>query len=266
LTNRKRQRLVGYHLLLKHLLIENAAQLGLVIEDDFILIPTSTKEQKSLGLYVKKREQVVSRILDKRTYRYDTSLSLNMSTDTFTNIANAFNKTLVGSIFGVTSTTLRIIAHNIKLRTVIIPFVGEIIDVKESQARPYLENFRNDIRCQQDIFLRLYITINNYYELMVLPKHRHKLSTDDTKRLLDRATHEDNIMLAKAQQMLQDNTVEMKTNRRGHIKVLKIKLLDNTIRDLPLNQLKQSSNNCSLLLIHILSHYAEFSTSKLISL
>jgi len=223
-------------------LTENVEALGFVLEDGFIVLPTETKKHKTFQVYKQKRKQAVAMVLNSRVYRYCPGFSFTVRTSTplITQLVFQHRKTLKEKFNYDPLDHVPYDAINYEpLRTIILPLSGKPIDVLSAEERPYIEQLRQEIANLPDHLLRLFITIKHYFELLVIPKYRLALSQEEISLLLERATRADNEMIFTARSMIQANIIELKTNRRGKIKKLSIRLPNSSILELSADQLEQ---------------------------
>ncbi len=207
----------------------NAEDMGLVIEDEHIIQPSESKEQKASELLKAKREQIVTEIVDKRIYRYDPEAKYQ---GTF-NFIRGFSDptTIFGLVVG------KIIDKATMLRTVIHPFDGSEINCKSSEERPHIEKLRKEISQLPDEALRLHITLKKYTEFLVIPRIEEKISKAEKIDLINKVTSEDYRMRTEAIQLAQNSIVEQKTKGKI-IKEMVLRLPDGQLQTIPSNQIQ----------------------------
>ena len=211
----------------------NAEDMGLLIEDDFILQPSESKKQKTVELLQAKREQIITEIVDKRMYRYNPE---NRNPIAF-GILRSFTDTIT-----IRGLLVKAIADDLaKLRTVTHTFDNQVIKCQSSEERPYIESMRNQLRKQQDESLRLHISLKKYIEFLVLPKIENKLSKMQKIELVNKVTNEDNRMRTEAIQLTYSSIVDQKTKGK-RVKEITARLPAGQLQTVPANQIQQFLN------------------------
>jgi len=209
-----------------------ADDLGLLIEDDFILHPIESKEQKVAELLKAKREQIVTEIVDKRMYRYDPSAKFQ----------GPFKINRTYSEPDIVWSVLDILVDKLTpLRTVIHPFVGEKIDIQSSRERPFIEKLRGEVRQLPDEVLRLHISLKKYTELLVIPQIEKHLTKKQKIHLINMVTSEDNRMRIEAIQLAQNSIVEQKAKGKT-VKEVTFRLPNGQLQIIPSNQIDHFFN------------------------
>ncbi len=211
----------------------NAEDMGLIIEDEHIIQPSESKEQKTFKLLQAKREQIITEIVDKRMYRYNPEAKnpiafgiLRSFTDT-TTISGLLIKAGVDNLA--------------KLKTVIHTFDNRIIKCKSSEERPYIEEMKIKLRNQSDETLRLHISLKKYTEFLVIPLIENKLSKMEKIDLISKVTSEDNRMRTEAIQLTQTSIVDQKT-RGKQVKEITARLPSGELETVKANQIQQFLN------------------------
>lgn len=207
--------------------------MGLIIEDEHIIQPSESKEQKAFELLKAKREQIITEIVDKRMYRYNPE-SKNP-------IAFGFLRSFTDTVT-IPGLIVKSIADNLaKLRTVIYTFDNRIIKCKSSEERPYIEQMRKILRQKPDEILRFHISLKKYTEFLVIPKIENKLSKMEKINLVNKVTSEDYRMRTEAIQLTQTCIVDQKT-RGKNIKEITARLPNGQLQNVPANQIQQFLN------------------------
>jgi len=211
----------------------NVEDMGLLIEDDFILQPSESKEQKAVELLQAKREQIIKEIVDKRMYRYNPE---NRNPIAF-GILKSFTDTIT-----IRGLLVKAIADDLaKLRTVIHTFDNQVIKCQSSVERPYIESMRNKLRKQPDETLRLHISLKKYTEFLVLPKIENKLTKMQKIELVNKVTNEDIRMRIEAIQLTHSSIVDQKTKGK-RVKEITARLPAGQLQTVPANQIQQFLN------------------------
>lgn len=208
----------------------NAEDMGLIIEDELIIQPSESKEQKAVELLKAKREQIVTEIVNKRIYQYNPEAKYR---GTFDFIRAQLDP---GTIFGLV--VGKIIDKATVLRTVIHTFDGQVINCKSSEERPHIEKIKEEVRQLSDEILRLHVSLKKYTEALVIPKIEQKLSKTEKIDLIRKVTSEDIRMRTEAIRKAQNSVVDQKTKGK-YIKEMTVRLPDDQLQTIPSNQIEQ---------------------------
>ncbi|NPE08712.1 MAG: hypothetical protein GNW80_10570 [Asgard group archaeon] len=208
----------------------NAEDMGLIIEAEYIIQPSESKEQKASDLLKAKRKQIVTEIVDKRIYRYDPEAKYRGTYSFIRGFSDP--NTIFSLVVG------KIIDKVTMLRTVIHPFEGKEINCKSSEERPHIEKIRKEISQLPDELLRLHVPLKKYTEFLVIPRIEKKLSKAEKIDLINKVTSEDNRMRTEAIQLAQNSVDEQKTKGKI-IKEMVLRLPIGQLQTIPSNQIQQ---------------------------
>ena len=128
---------------------DNIEDLGLLLEDDHIVLPSESRESKAVDLYLQKREQVLTSILESRYYHYNPATIANNALDRFMMGDREYNFIRQG--------ILSLIDRFTSINYIIHKFNGEVIVVKGEEAIKILESMKAELRSLPDKSLRLFV-------------------------------------------------------------------------------------------------------------
>lgn len=199
----------------------NVEEMGLKIEDDFILLPSESKDQKALNLVKDKREQLLTSIIDGRYYRYNPAHSAHVVFDNVRKVIPMGRQTI--------RETEWLIDRFAKIKYIIISPNGEVIDTDEREAKLILERMKNDFRNYSDTILRTYIPIKKYLEFLIIPL-LHDEEKGLSAQLLEHASKEDLRISNLAGSTIEQNILNKKVDKKGVVKNFTFRHLDGTTK------------------------------------
>ncbi|MHA1556423.1 MAG: hypothetical protein ACTSPM_05740 [Candidatus Heimdallarchaeota archaeon] len=212
-------------------LIEHAEKMGLLVEEDYILIPSESKERKAQNLVSDKREQILTIITNNRFYRYNPAHSSQVAFDNVRKFALPMNRSTSRQIEWV-------IDQFATIKYVIKTLEGEMIETDEAQGKMIIETMKTKLRSFPDEILRLFVPIKKYLEFLIIPI----IQNNDqyvVSMLLDQASKEDIRINNIAFNSIESSIIDRKVSRKGDIKEITIKLPNGQVENYKSNQLQK---------------------------
>ncbi len=191
-------------------IIDAAEKMDLLIEDDYILIPSESKKHKVSDTVLAKREQIIEEIISNRYYSYNPGV---MAASVIDNVQSFFDGFIITDL--IARSVLNKAKDEVQKRLYnIVTFDGNVVTVRYSDAMRIIESMKNEFRRIPDEMLRLHITIKKYFEFLVLPKIKDLLSFDELNKLRLQIEIEDNRVQNLAIQAAQNSIIDQTMKRK----------------------------------------------------